>query len=115
MQVKYFKALAMLIFVVALVNNGMAQRKKQVRSGSAYGNSAYGNTNNVPADTTRKGNNNQSGYGNNTSGYGNNNTGNQPANASGYGNAAPANNGIDTTLPFQNVQSSSGGLLDSVR
>src|SRR5205085_9047621 len=60
------------------------------------------------ADTTRKGNNNQSGYGNN-------NAGNQPANASGYGNAAPANNGVDTTLPFQTIQSTSGGLLDSVR
>ena len=66
MQVKYFKGLAVLILVIALVNTGMAQRKKQVRSGSAYGNSnsAYGNTNNAPADTTRKGNNNQSGYGN---------------------------------------------------
>jgi len=119
MQVKYFKGLAILILVVALVNNGMAQRKKQVRSGSAYGNSAYGNTtNNAPADTTKKGSNNQSGYGNNSSGYGNNNTGNQSGqsgNQTGYGNAAPANNGIDTTLPIQNIQSSSGGLLDSVR
>jgi gliding motility associated protien GldN len=114
MQVKYLKSLATLILVVALVNNGMAQRKKQVRSGSAYGNSAYGNTNNTPADTTRKGNNNQSGYGNtgNTgTGYGNTNAGNQ----SGYGNAAPANNGVDTTLPFQTIQSTSGGLLDSAR
>ncbi len=114
MQVKYFKSLAVLILVITLVNTGMAQRKKQVRSGSAYGNSAYGNTSNTTADTTRKGNNNKSGYGNtgNTgTGYGNTNAGNQ----SGYGNAAPANNGIDTTLPFQAIQSTSGGLLDSVR
>src|SRR5438270_9646276 len=118
MQVKYFKSLAVLILVIALVNNGMAQRKKQVRSGSAYGNSAYGNTNNAPADTTRKGSNKQSGYGNNPTGNGNNNAGNQSGqsgNQTGYGNAAPANNGMDTTLPFQTIQSTSGGLLDSVR
>src|SRR3954469_3178778 len=112
MQVKYLKSLAVLLLVVTLVNTGMAQRKKQVRSGSAYGNSnsAYGNTANTTADTTKKKNNNQSGYGN--TGYGNTNAGNQ---ATGYGNAAPADNGIDTTLPIQNIQSSSGGLLDSVR
>ena len=38
MQVKYFKSLAVLLLVVALVNTGMAQRKKQVRSTSGYGN-----------------------------------------------------------------------------
>jgi len=113
MQVKYLKSLAVLLLVVTLVNTGMAQRKKQVRSTSGYGNtgnSGYGNTANTVADTTKKKNNNQSGYGN--TGTGNNNSGNQ---ATGYGNAAPANNGIDTTLPIQNIQSSSGGLLDSLR
>src|SRR3954447_18441638 len=122
MQVKYFKTLAVLILVVALANTGMAQRKKQVRSGtSGYGNSGYGNANNAPADTTKKKNNNQSGYGNTggNSGYGNSggNTGygNTNGGNTGYGNAAPANNGIATTLPIQNIQSSSGGLLDSVR
>ena len=114
MQVKYFKSLAVLLLVFALVNTGMAQRKKQVRSGSAYGNSGYGNATknaNAPADTTKKGANTQSGYGNTGVGYGNTNTGAQ----TGYGNTAQAGNGIDTTLPIQNIQSTSGGLLDTLR
>ncbi|TKK65700.1 gliding motility protein GldN [Ilyomonas limi] len=104
MQVKYFKSFAVLVLAIVLVNTGMAQRKKQVRS--AYGNtpSAYGNTgNNKAADTTIK-NNNQAGYGNA-------NTGNQ----STYGNTAPADNGIDTTLPINVIPSTSGGLLDTLR
>ena len=112
MQVKYFKIVAVLALTFALVNTSMAQRKKQTR-GSAYGNSAYGNstsgygnTTNAPADTTRK-NNNQSGYGNANTGNG--------ANQSGYGNAPQANNGIDTTLPISVVPSTSGGLLDTLR
>src|SRR4051794_31940575 len=106
MQVKYLKSFAVLLLVFALVNTGMAQRKKQVRSGSAYGNSnsGYGNTANTAADTTKKKNNNQSGYGNTGTGSGNNNSGNQTG-QTGYGNAAPAGNGIDTTLPIQNIQS----------
>jgi len=116
MQVKYFRSFAVLVLAIALVNTGMAQRKKQTR-GSAYGNatSAYGDpaTNNK-ADTTKKNNNQQqSGYGNNTSGYGN--TGNNAANQSGYGNAATTGSSTDTTLPIEVIKSSSGGLLDSLR
>jgi gliding motility associated protien GldN len=106
MQVRYFKSFAVLIMVFALVNTSTAQRKKQVRSGSAYGNSAYGNANtSTTADTTKKNNNQQPGNGNATT------TGNQ----SGYGNTAPVDNGIDTTLPITVMPSTSGGLLDTLR
>lgn len=108
MQVKYFKIFAVLLLAVTLVNTGMAQRKKQVRSTSGYGNSGYGNTN--AADTTKKNRNAntpQSGYGN---------TNSAPNNGTGYGNApAAGGNGIDTTLPMQVITSGSGGLLDSLR
>lgn len=114
MQVKYFKGFAVLLLVVSLVNPGMAQRKKTTRTGgSSYGNSgsSYGNTA-APraADTTRKNNNAQSGYGN--TGYGS--TDNAPA-QTGYGGAATTNNGVDTTLPFNVIPSTNGGLLDSLR
>lgn len=109
MKVKYFKGFAVLLLAMVLVNTGMAQRKKTVRSGSSYGNSTYGNTaNNKVADTTKK-NNAQSGYGNaNTT----TTTGNQ---SSTYGNTAAANNSIDTTLPISVIPSTSGGLLDTLR
>ncbi len=110
MQVKYFKGFTVLLLVVTLVNAGMAQRKKQVRSTSGYGNSGYGNSgygNANAADTTKKKRTN------NQSGYGNANT--APANGSGYGNAPAADNSIDTTLPIQVITSGSGGLLDSLR
>jgi gliding motility associated protien GldN len=107
-----------MLLVVALVDAGMAQTRPTRRrtGGSAYGNSGtsgYGNSgygnNNTAADTTRRRNNQQPASGN--SGYGNNNAGNQ----SGYGSAAPADNGVDTTLPFEVIKSTSGGLLDSLR
>lgn len=94
----------MLFAVCASKTQAQSRPVKRRASGSAYGNSSYGNNNTKPkqnsADTTG-------------TGYGNPDANNQQA--SGYGNTTPEQSGIDTTLPITVVPNTSGGLLDTVK
>ncbi len=93
MRLKYSKWVLVLLFAALVTDSVTAQRRTRRRTGG----SAYGNQQQT-----------------NNSGYGNPDTTRNPS-QSAYGNAAPAGPAFDTTLPINRVQSSGGGLFDSVK
>lgn len=96
--------------LIAVANVSNAQRNPRTRSGSAYGAPA-----NTAKDTTKPRNTTS------TSGYGTPSTGSGYGNQSnsGYGNtgnaAAARPNTADTSIKYEVVKNTSGGLMDSVR
>src|SRR6476469_1119526 len=108
------KTAALLVVTVALSNIANAQRNARSRSG--YGTtsqSGYGSP--AAKDTSKPKNTNSSGYGNpssqSQSGYGN-------QSQSGYGNTGNRSNkpaANDTSIHYESVKNTSGGLMDSTK
>jgi gliding motility associated protien GldN len=102
-----FQTVVIAFVCLTVTNLSFAQRNSRTRSG-------YGTpTNTNKADTTKPRNTTTtSGYGSTPqSGYGN-------TQQSGYGNtgnAKPTNNVADTSIKYQVVKNTSGGLLDSTK
>lgn len=112
MKYKLINLLLLIVTLTIVADTATAQRRRTSRSrsggGSAYGNSSGRNTGSQPSTNSNNTNTQPSGYGG-----GNQLTGNTN---SAYGGASANNTqAIDTTLPMEVIQNTSGGLLDSVK